>query len=159
MRAKRFASKVKLKQNQQAVNKINFHNTLTNPKKQTLGISFFIAFLFLLFCTKSFSQAQIKVTDAKKNFGFVQRGTLVKNEFEITNTGNAPLIINDAEVSCSCTTVEFPKQPILPNQTVTVNVNFNTTSVYGRQDRVVIIHSNAQNGDAKLRYKGTVSNK
>lgn len=89
----------------------------------------------------------------------MQRGTLVKNEFEITNTGNAPLLINEAEVSCSCTTVDFTKQPILPNQTATVNVNFNTASVYGRQDRVVIIHSNAKNGDVKLRYKGIVSNK
>lgn len=140
------------------MNKIIFHNnTLTNPATFR-GISFFIAFLFL-FCAASFSQPQIKVKNDKKNFGFVQRGTLVKNEFEITNTGNAPLLINEAEVSCSCTTVDFPKQPILPNQTSTINVNFNTASVYGRQDRIVIIHSNAKNGDVKLRYKGIVSNK
>lgn len=126
---------------------------------QTRGINFFVAVLTIIFCSKGFSQAQIKVTDAKKNFGFVKRGTLVKNEFEITNIGSAPLLINEAEVSCSCTTVEFPKKPVLPNETVSVIVNFNTASVYGRQDRIVLLHSNATNSEVKLRYKGIVSNK
>ena len=141
--------------------KNNFHNTLTtNPAHG--GISCFkpmLMVLMFLFFTKAFSQPQIKVGDAKKNFGFVKRGEVVRNEFEISNTGNAPLLINDAEVSCSCTAVDFPKQPILPNQTFTVIVNFNTASVYGRQDRIITLHSNAKNGDVQLRYKGIVSNK
>jgi len=144
------------------VDKNNFHNILINPKNKILGINFLrtilLVFAFLL-CAKGFSQAQIKVADDKKNFGFVKRGALVKNEFEITNAGNAPLLINDAEVSCSCTTVEFPKKPILPNETFTVIVNFNTASVYGRQDRIVVLHSNATNSEVKLRYKGIVSNR
>ena len=106
-----------------------------------------------------FAQPRIKVTEAKKNFGFVKRGTLVKNEYEIINAGNQPLIITDAEVSCSCTTVDFPKQPVLPGQKVIVVVSFNTATVYGRQDRVVLIGSNDPKGPVKLRYKGNVSNK
>ena len=99
------------------------------------------------------------VTDAKRNFGFVKRGEVIKNEFEISNTGNQPLIISGAEIACSCTTVDFPKQPLLPGQKAKVTVIFNTATVYGRQDRVVYLNSNDPKGPHKLRYKGIVSNK
>jgi hypothetical protein len=105
------------------------------------------------------SQARLEVKDAKKNFGFVKRGEVIKNEYEINNTGNEPLLIHDAEISCSCTTVDFPKQPILPGQKVIVTVIFNTTTVYGRQDREVYLNSNDPKSPAKLRYKGVVTNK
>jgi hypothetical protein len=115
--------------------------------------------LVLIVSLTCFSQPKLKVSDAKKNFGFVKRGTLIKNEYEITNAGNQPLIITYAEVSCSCTTVDYPKQPVLPNNTATITVSFNTATVYGRQDRVVYISSNDPKGPVKLRYKGIVSNK
>jgi hypothetical protein len=104
----------------------------------------------------SYAQATLKVTDAKKNFGFVKKGEVVKITYTITNTGNQPLLITDAKVECSCTTVDFPKQPITPNQTSTITVNFDTKSVYDRQDRTVEIISNAKNSIQKIRFKGVV---
>jgi len=133
-----------------------------NPLGKTEGIFYFRSFLIILFAclsVKGFSQPRLELTEAKKNFGFVKRGEIIKNQFEITNSGNAPLLLTDAEISCSCTTVDFPKQPILPGQKVKVLVIFNTTTVYGRQDRVVYLSSNDPKGPHKLRYKGTVSNK
>jgi hypothetical protein len=151
---------VKLNLNQQQVPIINSYNTFKNPAYG--GIFYLKPFvtLLLLFATATcFSQPKLEVTGAKKNFGFVTRGTVVKNEYDIINTGNQPLIITDAEVSCSCTTVDFPKQPVLPNQKAVIIISFNTTTVYGRQDRVVYINSNGQKSPVKLRYKGIVSNK
>ena len=95
--------------------------------------------------------------EAKKNFGFVKRGEIIKNDYEICNTGTSPLIITDTEISCSCTTVDFPKQPILPGQKSKITLIFNTTTVYGRQDRIVYLNSNDPKSPHKLRYKGTVS--
>ncbi len=99
----------------------------------------------------------MEVKDAKKSFGFVKRGEIVKLEYDITNTGTEPLIINDAEVSCSCTTVDFPKQPIAPTQSAKVIVSFNTKTVYDRQDRIVLLKSNDPKSPSKIRYKGIVS--
>lgn len=104
----------------------------------------------------SFAQAELKFTDTKKNFGFVKKGEVVKIEFEFSNTGNQPLIITDAKVECSCTTVDFPRQPIAPLQTAKVIVNFDTKSVYDRQDRIVEMISNAKNSNQKIRFKGVV---
>jgi hypothetical protein len=101
----------------------------------------------------------MKVTESKKNFGSVQRGEVIKNEYEIVNAGDQPLVLTQADVSCSCTTVDFSRQPVLPGAKTTVTVNFNTATVYGRQDRVVELSSNDPKGPVKLRYKGTVSMK
>ncbi len=106
-----------------------------------------------------FSQAQLKIEDVKKNFGFVKRGTVVKSFYSVRNIGNKPLLISHAEVSCSCTQVDFPKQPLLPNDTALIVIHFDTKTVYGRQDRYVFIHSNDFNSPLKLRYKGVVSDK
>ena len=115
----------------------------------------FILLSFLSFKT-IYSQAKLEVADAKKNFGFVKKGEVVKIEYTIKNTGNQPLIIYSVEISCSCTTVDYPEQPIAPNASEKVTIIFDTKTVYDRQDRVVFLKSNAKNESTKLRYKGVV---
>lgn len=104
----------------------------------------------------SYAQPQLKFKDLKKNFGFVKKGEVVTMEYEFTNIGNQPAIITESKVECSCTTVEFPKQPIAPNQSDKIVVKFDTKTVYDRQDRTVEIISNAKNSSQKIRFKGVV---
>jgi hypothetical protein len=101
----------------------------------------------------------MEIKDHKKSFGFVKKGEVVKIEYDFTNTGNQPLIITDTEVSCSCTTVEYPKQPIAPKQSEKIIVIFDTKSTYDRQDRDVLIKSNDPKSPSKIRYKGFVLRK
>lgn len=133
-----------------------------NPSAKNGRIFCFRTLLFccLIFISQAMSsQAQLKVTEPKKNFGWVMRGELVTLDYLIENTGNAPLVITDAEVACSCTTVEFSREPLLPGQSRTIRVLFNTASVYGRQDREVLLRSNSAKAPPPLRYKGIVKNK
>lgn len=115
---------------------------------------FCLSFILLSFTT--FSQADLKFKDTKKNFGFVKKGEIVKIEFDFTNVGNEPLIISDVKVSCSCTSIDYPEQPVAPNQTGKVIITFDTKNVYDRQDRTVEIISNAKNSSQKIRFKGVV---
>lgn len=152
---------MKLKLNQPPV-KTNNNTFSKNPLGKTEGIFCLKPLLFMLLSLFSFSvhaQAKMEIKDAKKSFGFVKKGDLVKLDYEITNTGKEPLIITDAEVSCSCTTVDFPKQPIAPGQTTKVTVNFDTKTVYDRQDRFVLLKSNDPKSPSKIRYKGIVLKK
>jgi hypothetical protein len=128
----------------------NIHITIKNPFRNG---RVFCLFLFF-FSTVNFAQPQLKLTDSKKNFGFVQKGEVVKLDFDFVNTGNQPLIISAANVECSCTTVQFPKQPVMPGQTSKITVSFDTKSVYDRQDRTVEIISNVKT--QKIRFKGVV---
>lgn len=105
------------------------------------------------------AQSKIKFQDAKKSFGFVTKGEIVTIEFDFINEGNAPLIITETKVECSCTSTEFPKQPIAPKQGGKIIVKFDTKTVYDRQDRIVEVISNATNSPAKIRFKGVVLKK
>lgn len=105
------------------------------------------------------AQSKIKFQDAKKSFGFVTKGEVVTIEFDFINEGNAPLIITETKVECSCTSTEFPKQPIAPKQGGKIVVKFDTKTVYDRQDRIVEVISNATNSPAKIRFKGVVLKK
>jgi hypothetical protein len=131
----------------------NLNKSFKNPFRN--GRVFCLCF-FLIAGITSFAQPRLKFTDTKKSFGFVKKGEVVKLEFELTNEGNQPLIISDARVECSCTTVEFPKQPLAPAQKAKITVSFDTKSVYDRQDRTVEIISNAKNPSQKIRFKGVV---
>lgn len=121
--------------------------------------SFLCTFLLLFFCGLLNAQAKLTIKDAKKNFGFVKKGEVVKVEYDISNNGDQPLLISDAEIYCSCTTVDYPKQPIMPGQSVKVIINFDTKTVYDRQDRTIELISNDPKGPHKLRYKGVVLTK
>ena len=85
----------------------------------------------------------------------VDEGVQLKHYFIFENSGNVPLVIDDAMVSCGCTKVEFPKNPILPNHTDSILVRFDTKNKYYRQDRIIKLKANTQRAQ-KLRIKAYV---
>jgi hypothetical protein len=134
----------------------NINKFFKNPSVLSGGIFCLKTFVILMFLTGSAlntnAQAKIKFTETKKDLGKVKKGDIVSAEYEFKNEGDQPLIITNYEVECSCTTVDFPKQPIAPGQTAKLTVKFDTKSAYDRQDRKVVIVSNSKNS-ASVRIK------
>lgn len=57
------------------------------------------------------------------NFGKIERaGGDVQTQFVYTNNGTKPLVIKKVTKSCSCTSVEFSKKPIMPGKTGVITV-------------------------------------
>jgi len=142
--------------------KIKINTFSKDPLGKTEGIfclKKLLTFLILITFSSTFAQAKMEIKEAKKSFGVVQKGEVVKLEYNLTNTGNEPLIITDGEVSCSCTSVDLPKQPIAPGQAAKVIVSFDTKTVYDKQDRVVLLISNDPKSPTKIRFKGNVLRK
>lgn len=133
--------------------------TIKNPPYQRGIFYLYLIAVFFSFPFSGIAQAAIKFTESKKSFGFVQKGEIVSLDYEFVNNGNEPLIITDAKFECSCTSVDYPKQPIPPSQTSKITVKFDTKNAYDRQDRIVEIISNAGNSPAKIRFKGFVKRK
>lgn len=76
--------------------------------------------------------------------------------FEFTNTGNQPLIISNALKSCGCTVPEYPKESILPGQSGSIKVKYDTKRP-GVINKNVTIVSNAINEPNKvISIKGRV---
>ena len=62
------------------------------------------------------AQFQFKDKNDTHDFGTIKEGSDAVHVFEFKNTGDKPLIIQNAEGSCGCTTPECPKAPILPGK-------------------------------------------
>ena len=79
-----------------------------------------------------FSQkAPIKFDHPTQKFGKVEEGKDVYLTFEFVNQGEKPIVINESKVNCTCTVVTFPKEPINPNASGTINVGFHTKGKIG----------------------------
>ena len=100
--------------------------------------------------------AMMKFDEVKYNFGFIHQGDIVSHEFIFTNTGDEPIIISGAEVTCHCTTVDFPKQPVPKNGKGIIKVTYDSKSAIDRQERTVTLKSNASNAPVVLTFKCVV---
>lgn len=100
--------------------------------------------------------AQIEFVKTSHDYGTIKNGADGTCTFEFKNTGNAPLIIQDAKASCGCTVPDWPKTPIAPGETATITVKYDTkkSGVINKEVKVI---SNASNEPiAILRIKGNV---
>ncbi|SDH07200.1 Protein of unknown function [Psychroflexus sediminis] len=52
--------------------------------------------------------------EAMHDFGTVEEGEVVEHTFVFTNTGDAPLIVSDANASCGCTVPTWTEGAIAP---------------------------------------------
>lgn len=86
----------------------------------------------------------IKFDQDTHDFGTVHEGEIVTYDFTFTNTGNAPLLIADAQASCGCTVPEWPKEPVKPGQKGTLKVSFNSAGKEGAQDKSISIKANTK---------------
>ena len=59
------------------------------------------------------AQPVAKISEQEHNFGtFKEEAGIQKYDFIVTNTGNAPLVIQNIVASCGCTIPEWTKEPI-----------------------------------------------
>lgn len=102
--------------------------------------------------------AKIEFKEETINYGTVTKGEdSGKRVFEFKNVGNEPLLIRDAKSSCGCTVPSFPKEPIAPGASGTIEVQYNMNP--GPISKTITVTTNAINkesGMIALRIKGLV---
>ncbi len=100
--------------------------------------------------------AKITFKQTIYDFGTVKEGEIVEQEFEFTNTGKIPLLINDCRSTCGCTVPEWPKEAIMPGGGGTIKVRFNTADRKYDQDRPVTVIANTYPRNTIVRLRGHV---
>ncbi len=103
--------------------------------------------------TESMPVIEFEVTTI--NYGKIDSNSDGRKSFKFKNTGNAPLIIHKVKGSCGCVVLDFPKKPILPNETGEINIIYNVLKK-GRISRTVTVTSNAKKKVIVLKIKGKV---
>ena len=104
---------------------------------------------FVVFC--AFAQEEQAIVDGPEitfeetsfDFGDIYQGDKVEHIFNLENTGTQPLIITNVQTTCGCTATEWPREPVLPGESASLKVNFNSAGKFGRQNKVISVISNA----------------
>lgn len=104
-------------------------------------------------------KAGITFESTEFNFGEIRAGEKVKYKFKFKSSGKAPLVIESASPSCGCTVPDYPKQPIQPNETGEIAIEFDSAGKDGKQDKTVTVKSNAETPSIVLNIRGYVKGK
>ncbi len=104
--------------------------------------------------------AKITFTEETFDFGTIaeEKGPVTK-EFTFTNTGAAPLIVQNVKASCGCTTPDWTKDPVLPGKKGMVKATYNPQNRPGQFNKTITVTSNAENNTLILTIKGVVTPK
>ncbi len=89
------------------------------------------------------------------NYGKVTTESSGRRSFKFTNVGTAPLIISKVKGSCGCVVLDFPKKPIMPNESAEIKIVYNVLKV-GRISRTVTVTANTKKPITILKIKGRV---
>ncbi len=120
---------------------------------------FFIAAAFIV--TASAMAQSTKPDDVAKfntnkyDFGKVKQNVPAVYSFEITNTSNKPLVIENAHATCGCTVPEYQKDPILPGKTAKIKVQYNAANG-GQFDKTVFVKLAGVDEEKSLGITGEV---
>ena len=101
---------------------------------------------------------EIKLLSKVINNGTTKQYEAVSTNFEITNVGNDPLIIEKVTTDCNCTAPDWSKEPIGPEQKAIVKLEFNGSSL-GYYQKKAMVYCNVENSPILLILRGYVTNK
>ncbi|MGC4036727.1 MAG: DUF1573 domain-containing protein [Chitinophagaceae bacterium] len=88
------------------------------------------AFLFsVVVMAQTKAEDVIKMNVEKYDFGKIKQNVPVVYNFEIKNTSDKPVVVENSWGSCGCTTPEKPKEPIQPGQTAKLKVQYNAAAL------------------------------
>jgi Protein of unknown function (DUF1573) len=123
----------------------------------------YLSLVFVVCAQFSIAQqrkASISFNKTAHNFGKIKEADgLVSTVFEFVNTGNVPVIIQDVQTSCGCTTPEYSKQPVRAGEKGFVKAVFDPAGRPGSFTKEITVKSNAENSPMVLKITGTVEQK
>ena len=120
----------------------------------------YLLITLMLVCAFTYANAQkqadIKFDKTTMDLGkFPESNPVQKCTCTFTNTGNAPVIINQAIASCGCTVPEYTKEPVAPGKTGTINVTYNGKGKFpGFFKKTITIRTNGKTEMTRLYISG-----
>ena len=100
---------------------------------------------FFLICGSALADAGITFNKKSHDFGTINESDGdVTCEFEVTNTGDSPLLLIRAVSSCGCTVPEFSKEPIRPGQKGTITVTYHAKGRPGPFTKSIRVYDNSK---------------
>lgn len=126
-----------------------------SPKKYICMkiVNFVFAALFLNVC---FAQS-VQFSRTSHDFGKVrEEGGTLTTTFEFTNKGIKPIMLTEVVAACGCTTPEWTRSPVEPNQTGFIKVVFDPKDKIGVFTKTISVTTDSEPSTVVLTIKGEV---
>lgn len=103
------------------------------------------------------AQPAMKLSSNEHNFGtFKEEAGSQSFDFIVTNTGNAPLVIQNIVTSCGCTQPEWTRQPIAAGGTGKITAKYDPVNRPGQFNKTLSVYTNSKPPVVVLVIKGEV---
>jgi hypothetical protein len=93
------------------------------------------------------------------DFGTIKEGEVVEYKYKFKNTGDAPLIIQNAQGSCGCTASDWTKEPVMPGEEGYVMAKFDSNGRPDLQTKSVTVVANTFPKQSTVRFRAMVTPK
>jgi len=123
---------------------------------RVLQVVFFFLPVFTLAQVQTSNQ-HIGMLEARKSvfdFGSIPQGRPVFHVFILENPSLKPVLIDNIQASCGCTTPEWSKQPVAPGAKSEVKVGFNAAAEGPFEKTIQVFYAGGQ--QLVLTIKGNV---
>lgn len=98
-------------------------------------------------------QTSMELPNPLIKLGRHPQGSSIKALFKLVNSGNAPLLIEKVEVDCHCTSASYSQAPILPGDSTTITVHYDST-ILGFFQKKLTLKTNTRQSPALLIFNG-----
>lgn len=119
-----------------------------------------LLFFLLIAFQVSFAQQKqpaISFSTLTHDFGTINESDgKVTHKFEFKNTGSQPLIIEQVNASCGCTTPDWTKEPVMPGKNGFVAATYNPANRPGNFAKTIRVTTNSVESLIVLTIKGNV---
>ena len=106
--------------------------------------------------TDSSATAKIEFPEKAHDFGDFTSGEIVTHTFRFKNTGNKSLLIKRVETSCGCLTATHDPKPIPPGEEGSIEVEFDTKGLVGKQYKIITIFANIPGKATEVRVLANI---
>jgi hypothetical protein len=116
---------------------------------------------FVGFTMNTMAEPKVTFEKTTHNFGtFSEANATQKCSFKFTNTGDQPLLINQAVASCGCTVPKHTKTPVKPGETGTIDVVYNGQGKFpGHFKKTITVRTNGTPEMVRLYIEGDMTEK
>ncbi|MBW9202364.1 DUF1573 domain-containing protein [Bacteroidales bacterium SW292] len=115
------------------------------------GLLLAVGCTMLTGCKKKIGMTTVQVPDSIRHYYPVIAGQDLDLIYDVTNTGDEPLIIRDIQPSCGCIVTMPESRMVLPEKTIRLKFKYQSAKNIGFVQHVIRIHGNIKpHGIAKL---------
>ena len=98
----------------------------------------------------------IALSESQFDFGKIKKGDQKEHVYEVTNTGDNPLIISQVKPGCGCTVPDYTKEPILPGQKGKITLKFDSSSFDGLVNKQAEVYANVEKAPIVLTFTADI---